>query len=129
MAKIDHSNCNHPRTPAGRRACRAGIASGAPAPVAPDYIAQHMMKVRTSHAAKARMDREYDARDAKIKMARTAVKAENGRIQPRRSGARVSVTDAGCVQAALHIDTMPGRCACGWHTAGYCYDDCAPHAA
>lgn len=24
MARIDHTNCTHPRTPAGRRACRAG---------------------------------------------------------------------------------------------------------
>lgn len=125
MARIDHTACTHPRTPAGRRACRAGNA----APVVTDglvippvdYIAREIYKNRANAAAKARMDREYDARDAQIKMtgdmarrmARTAVKAENARIQPRRSGARVSGAFASCVQAALHT---PGtiRCACGW---------------
>jgi len=33
------------------------------------------------------------------------------RIQPRRSGARVSTDASTCVQAALHTR---GRCACGW---------------
>jgi hypothetical protein len=27
MARIDHTACTHPRTPAGRRACRAGNAA------------------------------------------------------------------------------------------------------
>lgn len=120
---IDHTNCNHPRTAAGRRACRAAIATGAPAPVAPDYIAQHMLKVRTSQAAKARMDRDYDAAEIRMtgatarKLARHAAKADAVRIQPRRSGARVTVGGSACVQAALH--TGNGRCACGWHTEGF----------
>ena len=25
--RMDHTNCTHPRTPAGRRACRAGVSS------------------------------------------------------------------------------------------------------
>lgn len=118
---IDHTNCTHPRTPAGRRACRAAVASGGPAPVAPDYIAQHILKVRTSHAAKARMDRDYDAQEIRMtgpvarRMAKHAAKSD--RIQPRRSGARVAIDNSGCVQAALHTT---GRCACGWHDARHC---------
>lgn len=54
MTRIDHTNCNHPRTPAGRRACRA---SGVAVP-AVDYVKQHMHKVQTAHAIRARMDRE-----------------------------------------------------------------------
>jgi hypothetical protein len=117
---ISHAGHNHPATPAGRRACRNGAS---PAPVTTDYIADHMRKVQTSHAAKARMDRDYDAAEIKItgpvarRMARQAVKADNARIQPRRSGARVSATNTSCVQAALHIDAHGGRCACGWAAA------------
>lgn len=33
MARIDHTNCSHPRTPAGRRACRAGSPAKIAAPV------------------------------------------------------------------------------------------------
>jgi hypothetical protein len=51
------------------------------------------------------------------RMARQAVKADNARIQPRRSGARVSTRGASCVQAALHVDAHGGRCACGWEAA------------
>lgn len=115
MARIDHTNCTHPRTPAGRKACRN---AGTAAP-APDYIAEHIRKVAANWAMKARMDRDY----AEIRMtgpvarrmARTAAKAD--RIQPRRSGARVAATSSTCVQAALHIDAHGGRCACGWVAA------------
>ncbi len=155
MARIDHTNCTHPRTPAGRRACRQG---GSPAP-APDYIGDHIRKTAANGAMKARMDRQYDeaertidnstigaemakraqgkrplkAQDRRMgmasamltdevkmtgavarRMARQAVAADNARIQPRRSGARVSGAFASCVQAALHIDAHGGRCACGW---------------
>lgn len=98
---IDHTNCTHPRTPAGRRACRAQVSAGAPAPVAPDYVGEHIRRTAANHAMKARMDREYD----------------EVRIQPRRSGARVAAKSSTCVQAALH--TGRGRCACGWHTEGF----------
>lgn len=113
MARIDHTACTHPRTPAGRRACRQG---GSPAP-APDYIGDHIRKTAANGAMKARMDRRYD--DIKMtgpvarRIGRQAMAADNARIQPRRSGARVDARKASCVQAALHT---PGtiRCACGW---------------
>jgi hypothetical protein len=118
MARIDHTACTHPRTPAGRRACRAGVTELVIPAV--DYITRDMNRQRANAAAKARMDREYDARDAQIKMtgatarklARHAAKADAMRIQPRRSGARVTGAFSSCVQAALHVGT--GRCACGW---------------
>ena len=118
---IDHTNCTHPRTPAGRRACRAQVSAGSPAPVAPDYIGEHIRKTAANHAMKARMDREYDRAEIKMtgpvarRMARQAAAAD--RIQPRRSGARVAAKSSTCVQAALH--TGRGRCACGWHTQGF----------
>lgn len=116
MARIDHTNCTHDRTPAGRKACRN---SGNPvAPV--DYIGEHIRKTAANHAVKAKMDREYDASEIRMtgavarRMARQAVAADNVRIEPRRSGARVSGGFASCVQAALHIDAHGGKCACGW---------------
>lgn len=39
MARIDHTNCTHPRTPAGRRACRAGVAPVV-APAASSMVAR-----------------------------------------------------------------------------------------
>lgn len=71
---IDHTACTHPRTPAGRRACRSGRTT-----------------VPTEKAPRATQ--------------------KPVRIQPRRSGARVSANASTCVQAALHTR---GRCACGW---------------
>lgn len=118
---ISHANCTHPRTPAGRRACRAGNAPAVTTP-APDYIADHIRKTAANGRMKARMDREYDAAEMRGR-ARTAgrdaqiaakLKARPERIQPRRSGARVSSGFSTCVQAALHIDAHGGRCACGW---------------
>lgn len=127
--KIDHTNCIHPRTPAGRRACRNSVRNGAPAPVAPDYIGDHIRATAAKHAIKAKMDRDYDKAEIKMtgpvarRMARHAAKSD--RIQPRKSGARVKIDNSGCVQAALHTGT--GRCACGWHTDNHCYDDCTAH--
>lgn len=89
---ISHAGHNHPATPAGRRACRAGNVVVVERP-------QDEIKM-TGPVAR--------------RMARHAMKAENARIQPRRSGARVSINTSGCVQAALHIDAHGGRCACGW---------------
>lgn len=61
MARIDHSNCTHPRTPAGRRACRNGSAPviTTPAP-ADNYIAAHIRATAANAAVKARMDARYD---------------------------------------------------------------------
>ena len=58
---MSHANCTHPRTPAGRRACRNGAQVETPAT---DYIGEHIRKTAANHAMKARMDREY----AEIKM-------------------------------------------------------------
>lgn len=61
MARMDHTNCSHPRTPAGRRACRAGNTPVAtPAPTT-DYVKEHMNAHLASYLMKARMDRAYDA--------------------------------------------------------------------
>lgn len=134
---IDHTNCTHARTPAGRRECRtlggpAGWAAansaainkptGMPEPIiAGDYIGEHIRKTAANHTMKARMDREYaEVRmtgQLARRMARQAAKADMARPQPRRSGARVSTGNSSCVQAALHIDAHGGRCACGWEAA------------
>lgn len=103
---ISHTGHNHPATPAGRRACRAtanlipNASNSFSKPQDVDYIGDHIRKTAANGRMKARMDREYAAR-----------------IQPRRSGARVSAGAASCVQTALHKGT--GRCACGWHTEGF----------
>lgn len=130
MATIDHTACIHPRTPAGRAACRklrAGLAANIdfspkvthPAPV--DQIARYAKKHHLGPEAEAGMR----AASSEIKMtgtvarriARQAAKAENARIQPRRSGARVAVDNSTCVQAALH--TSRGLCACGHMTGEF----------
>ena len=97
---MSHAECKHAATSAGRRACRAGSAPKSPVTV--DYIAAHMNKVLSAHKVKAKMDRDYDKAGVPK------------RIQPRRSGARVSMKSSTCVQAALHIDAHGGLCACGW---------------
>lgn len=128
MARIDHTNCTHPRTPAGRRACRAA------APVATKVVNGEIRATCTTCRknvvrvgdmtcwmckAVAPTD-DYDAQEIRMtgpvarRMARQAAKADKikaERIQPRRSGARVAVDSSTCVQAALHTR---GRCACGW---------------
>jgi hypothetical protein len=86
---ISHANCSHPRTPAGRRACRK--VSLITDPNLPTQIAA---------------DRLWKDIISRPRMPQKPV-----RIQPRRSGARVSTTDSACVQAALHTR---GKCACGW---------------
>lgn len=121
MARIDHTDCTHVSTPAARKLCRSfKAAAAAPVVEAPSYITQEINRQVANNAVKARMDRRYDDEELRItgpvarRMARQAMAAENARIQPRRSGARVSTTGSTCVQAALHIDSHGGRCACGW---------------
>lgn len=139
---ISHANCTHPRTPAGRRACRAAVANGTTLDMTPERSAEVDRQVKafsdafdTAKAAATRRahikglqnrlesmaDGEHPVHDeirmtgaTARKLARHAVKAETKRIQPRRSGARVSPSSSSCVQAALHIDAHGGRCACGW---------------
>lgn len=90
MTQIDHSTCTHPRTSAGRRACRAGVDS------------------RGKAFHESRMNEMGEGAPPVAVKLRTRPE----RIQPRRSGARVAIDASGCVQAALH--TGRGKCACGW---------------
>jgi hypothetical protein len=106
MARIDHTNCTHPRTPAGRRGCRSG--SGAPR--MPRSVGREM-EIQSKRLPVMTDEIKITGATAR-KLARHAAKAD--RIQPRRSGARVSINSSGCVQAALHVDAHGGRCACGW---------------
>jgi hypothetical protein len=114
---VSHVGHDHPATPAGRRACRSGNAP-APVPATDDYISAHMNNVLQKAKLKAEMDRNYDqikmTGPVARRMAKHSAKADALRIQPRRSGARVSTIASTCVQAALHIDAHGGKCACGW---------------
>jgi hypothetical protein len=106
MARIDHTNCSHPRTPAGRRACRTGHQSEIP-PV-----------VRRGVRGDDGMTVAERARNARAN--RNRADAAAGRMARRRERAGVqgpSDDYSSCVQAALHTGT--GRCACGWHTKGF----------
>ncbi len=69
MARIDHTACNHPKTPKARAACRSLRANLAAAidPTAVvtsvsavDYVGDHIRKVAANYAMKARMDRASD---------------------------------------------------------------------
>lgn len=113
---ISHAGHNHPATPAARAACRKSNGNPSVTRIESDgYIADHIRKVAANGRMKTRMDREYAeikmTGDVARRMARQAAKADNARIQPRRSGARVTTASSTCVQAALHTR---GRCACGW---------------
>lgn len=112
MARIDHSSHNHPNTAAARKVCRDEIretdaridAYYGTNPLGPDPrlaivvppIEKEIARSQANQRARRAMDR---------------------RIQPKRSGARVSSRGSSCVQAALHIDAHGGRCACGWVAA------------
>jgi hypothetical protein len=99
---VSHSGHNHPATPAGRRACRAGN---------PTFnFETGVLDMGTPKVTKVRVT----AANLGIDNGAGRIKAQPVRIQPRRSGARVSGAFASCVQAALHIDAHGGRCACGW---------------
>lgn len=96
MARIDHTNCTHPRTPAGRRACRAQSEMAVP----PVPTAMEMERGRARTARK--LARHAAAADRM--RART-----NGIIQASRD-----LTYANCVQAELHTGKPGTVCACGW---------------
>lgn len=114
---ISHAGHTHPATPAGRRACRAGNPTFNEAT---GVLDMGTPKVRVKATA---ADLGLDMGEIRMtgavarRIARQAVKADNARIQPRRSGARVASSSSACVQAALHIDAHGGRCACGWVAA------------
>lgn len=134
---ISHANCTHPRTPAGRRACRAGNAPVAPPTGDRTYGAPEIgipyvvWPEGVSEAGYRKLVREAGDRYTisnrdRRGMARTAgrdaqlaakLSQKPARIQPRRGGARVAARSSACVQAALHIDAHGGRCACGWVAA------------
>lgn len=128
MARIDHTACTHPRTPAGRRACRdAGRVANVHMAMEPkvttvkDAIA-HVIANPRAAAASGAAKTEAWIMTSGTRAAQERVMARRRdntpkRIQPRRSGARVSGAFASCVQAALHIDAHGGRCACGWAAA------------
>lgn len=102
---ISHADHDHKNTPAARAACRRRM-----------IIAEPVVKA-TTHQTTENVSGDREIRmtgPVARRMARQAMKAENARIQPRRSGARVSARNTSCVQAALHIDAHGGRCACGW---------------
>jgi len=122
---ISHADCTHPRTPAGRRACRAGNAPlvvTTPDPISVYARTHHLsadaengMRVAMAQVTTAPIEIEI----ARSKMNQTARRrmAAAPRIQPRKSGARVSVTSSTCVQAALH--SSRGLCACGHMTGEF----------
>lgn len=100
---ISHAGHDHPSTAAARGACRRKLT-----------IAEPVNPVRRLAEQAGLVPEIRMTGPVARRMARQAMKAENARIQPRRSGARVSATSSTCVQAALHIDAHGGRCACGW---------------
>lgn len=145
---VSHADCTHPRTPAGRRACRAGrevtpltgtVFAPEVRPVPAPEIKWTAAAVRRAGKAIAGAEKMRAQREANMALnaiAEDRIKSDNrrqraekpARIQPRRSGARVSAGGSSCVQAALHTGT--GRCACGWHAADHCNTkvwDCAGH--
>lgn len=133
---IDHTNCTHPRTPAGRRACRA---SQAVVPQLPDDdvkitppavrrkrvadLQEKLMKAADEPRRIPRIVPGPDTRPAKHprRMQRDIDAPVLG--QPyvpwpkgmSRKGYRSLVKRAGeCPQVELHIDAHGGSCACGW---------------
>jgi hypothetical protein len=101
---ISHANCTHPRTPAGRKACRAandagGTTFNAYVPPSHDDVLKDAAIVTPAPVRRAHIARLQARLDG------------TARIQPRKAGARVSLGGSTCIQAALHA--LPGRCACG----------------
>lgn len=122
---IDHTNCTHPRTPAGRRVCRdAARVRDVHQAMEPQvssiqeaiaYVIANPDKAVAAATAKAEAWIASSGTDkARARVAARKRSQRPARIQPRRSGARVSIDNSGCVQAALHTDAHGGRCACGW---------------
>lgn len=125
MARIDHTACTHPRTPAGRAACRklrAGLATKVVNGEIRDLCStcgKNVVRVGNVNCWSC----NTNASPAPIKMTGPVARrmarqaAASDRIQPRRSGARVFADTSTCVQAALH--TSRGLCACGHMTGEF----------
>lgn len=96
MARIDHTNCTHPRTPAGRSACRRG--ARAPQVKKAPVVEEPMVFTP--------MERERFR-------ARSARRAMGTPRAVRRARSDDGVNYDYCVQADLHRGY--GACACGWH--------------
>ena len=117
---IDHTNCTHPRTPAGRRVCRTQYQADMDGRAMTQLMNTPVPDAATRRgAAKAMQDKLEGMADApaprKVRAgANMTVPAPKARRQPKRSTRRVADDGSGCVQAALH--TGRGRCACGWDT-------------
>jgi hypothetical protein len=96
---MSHATCTHPRTPAGRRACRAGTPSPAETAVKVELGAD------TPDAAAMRRARGTRLQNRLMAMADAPVtRAPKPNLVIR--------TPENCVQAELHKGS--GRCACGW---------------
>ena len=96
---MSHAGHDHPMTPAGRSACRKTQEQGSTA-------------LRERHEGI-----KSAARNARANLAAKEKAAARIANRPRRAGARVSIKNSTCVQAALHVDAHGGRCACGWVAA------------
>jgi hypothetical protein len=121
MATIDHTACTHPRTPAGRAACRklrAGLAATTPAVGGIKMTGDVARRMARTAAKVENAQRELLAKvQRRAAISQAIIRQDNARIQPRRSGARVAVDSSTCVQAALH--TSRGLCACGHMTGEF----------
>ena len=115
--RIDHSNCTHPRTPAGRAACRKQGTTPAPAPtLGVPYFSPEGEAARARKAPSIAADlRKLEADQARRKLP-TAGRADRiirARVAAGGTGRKVAASDPRtCVQWELH--TGSGRCACGW---------------
>lgn len=128
---FSHRMCNHPATPAGRKACRtSGVAANVNAAIA--RIDSHgLVKIRTCGCGQAIdpnttgpteagtcgprychyavSNSSCGPIDRDIYRSRTSQKA---RARMERGPIVGQLVGRPCVQAALH--TGRGRCACGW---------------
>jgi hypothetical protein len=114
---ISHAGHNHPATPAARAACRKSTGNPNVTRIESDGL------VKTNADRRGLVKTNADRRGLARTAGRNAQLAAKIRLQPRKSGARVSAGTSTCVQAALHKGN--GRCACGWHTEGYCIGTCS----
>lgn len=108
--RIDHTNCNHPRTPAGRAACRKAsrlVPIITPTP----NIAADLRKLNDALAPRTATRRKSTKGGIPAGFVRTD--DVPARRQPTARRGKVAASDPRtCVQWELHTGT--GRCACGW---------------
>lgn len=99
MARIDHTACTHPRTPAGRKACRAGLGHLAGTVFAPPVVAGSAFNLPpVSDAVKTRSAELYarSLRDNQPTIETPAGKIRTGSV------VEVSITgEAGLIRGKL----------------------------